>query len=647
MTLQRTSDQHRRFARSARSVTIVLVVVLCIAALVRVVPHTSALQPAAAGSVPEFAIIAADGSYRVYSTYTEIARGVYSVSDSMLDATVRRSGNDIWRLELSAHVDINTVRFPWMSARQPLGDDISDDVYYYPIFLGIGQKAALQNEDGNFFGGTTYPGALSAPLVVVADGHSARIVAATNWPPKAVRPFYGAERMFLVYDRQPVMRGHSETFGALISEVRGGTPSAGVVPWQLAVDKYRAWLDSVSAPIAYPSWMWEGEGILNVQSEWQTGFTPFSDSILNDRWLPVQKRLPWVVIWGQMSGPSGDCCGIDAATHKYYPTLPQMDRRLVPSLVNWVKNEVVAKGFHAAYYSAPYMGEYGDGADRLLDSREGLAWFDRYNRANAAYGANSFYFDTLARHYWGEPDALLRLFRRGQLSREALAEGLVDYLPVPGLVSGALTNGGFCGAPYRTPLNIDRSPSAPAHSDYAEGRVSFPRLGRYLMGDRLAYGFYSNADWIFWGNGTWNADGCNYSNAERTGWCDLNGPCEHGSERLAFLLGTKLDVLDTGPNPVLEQLFQERERVHWWERRPKFIDTKGLDLTRIPFGSKVEAGRFIDANGRTLVAVSNPLAERGVSIGVDGRTIEAPPDYLHVFDLGESGTVRPRAGRGR
>jgi hypothetical protein len=274
-----------------------------------------------------------------------------------------------------------------------------------------------------------------------------------------------------------------------------------------------------------------------------------------------------------------------------------------------------------------------------LDSPAGLDWFTNFNKSNQGNGANSYYFDTLARHYWGEPGAILNLFQNGTLSKDAMSEGLSDIYPVPGLVSGSLRNDGYCGAPYRTPLNTNYSPTAPTQSDYDFGRVSFPRFGRYLLGDRLAYGFYSNGDWIFWGSGTWN-DGstkCNYANAAKTGWCDQNGPCDHGSERLAFLLGTKLDVLDPTSNSILDQLVSEHKRVNWWARRPVYVDDKGLDLTSIPSHSKVEVSRFIDVNGDTLLAVTNPKGEVGVSFRFNGKKINVTTDYLHVFEANVGG----------
>jgi hypothetical protein len=588
-----------------------------------------------AAGLPEFMAVTAKGIYKTYSNYTVAGNGKYTVSDSVLSATLTDQGNDIWQLSITPKVTLGSVRFPWMTNRDPLDSDISNDVYYYPIFLGIGQKAEYQNNDGDFFGGTTYPGGLSAPLVVVADEYSAKIVAAVNWPPQPVRPFYGAQRMFLVYDKHPVPSGTTATYKALIATISGGDPSAGVVPWQLALDRYRAWLDSVSPKVTYPSWMWAGEGFFNVQSEWQAEFNPFSTAALASRWLPVKELYPWIVIWGQMSPFGGDCCGIDPVLRKYYPSLPMMDNRLIPGMADWIKSTLVANGYHAAYYSAPYMGEYGNGTDRLLDTPAGLGWLTNFNKANEANGANSYYLDTLARHYWGDPGAILKLFKNGTLPKDAMSEGLIDIYPVPGLVSGALRNDGYCGAPYRTPLNTNYSPADPMQSDYDFGRISFPRFGRYLLGDRLAYGFYSNGDWIFWGSGTWDDPNskCNYSNAAKTGSCDQNGPCDHGSERLAFLLGTKLDVLDPSSNPVLDQLISEHKRIHWWARRPVYVDSKGLNLTTIPSNSKVEVSRFIDVNGDTLLAVTNPKAEVGISFHFNGQKINVTTDYLHIVDL--------------
>lgn len=586
----------------------------------------------AASAVPEFSVITSSGTFQAYSSYTAIGGGKYTVSDSTLDAMVTDLGNNFWQLSVTPKTTLTSVRFPWMSNRDPLGSDISDDVYYYPYQLGIGQKASYQNNGENdYFGGPLYPGALSAPVVVIADNTNAKIVAATNWPPKAVSPYYGSEKMFLMYDRDPVPAGQTTTYKALIATVTGGNPAAGLVPWQMAMDKYRAWLDSAVGSVSYPSWMWSGEGIFNVQAQWQTAFNPnFSETALNNSFLPVKDLYPWVVIWGQMSPSFGDCCGVNPANQKYYSTLPSMDNRFNPGLPNWVKS-TVANGHHVAFYSAPYYGPYGDGTSRLLDTPSGQSWFNNYNSANAGYGANSYYFDTFARSYWGDPGTILNQFANGTISKDSLVEGSVDVYPVPSLVSGALTTDTFCGAPYRNPQNANNSSN--------NGRTSFPRFVRYLLGDRLMYGFYSNADWQFWGAGTWASEGqaaCGYANSFKTGWCDTNGPCDHGSERLAFLLGTKLDFVNGNNNSVVDALISEHKRVNWWSRKPRYLDSKGLDLTGIPANSKVEASRFIDANGATLIAVTNPKAETGVSVKFNDQTLNVTSDYLHLFDLGSS-----------
>src|ERR1044071_4815441 len=95
----------------------------------------------------------------------------------------------------------------------------------------------------------------------MADDASAKIVAATNWPPKKVTPFYAAQRMILEYD-VPVLAGTTATYGAIIATVTGDAAS-GKVPWQLAVDLYKSWLDS-KIQVNYPAWMWDGQGFLNI-----------------------------------------------------------------------------------------------------------------------------------------------------------------------------------------------------------------------------------------------------------------------------------------------------------------------------------------------------------------------------------------------
>ena len=204
------------------------------------------------------------------ATYTQISQTQYTVNDSILTHTITDLGGGRWRLQITrATQALRTLYFPWQQQRTPLDSNISDDIYFFPYLLRKTEKAMNHNGDWTWWG-LPYPGSAAAPLVVMADSRSAKIVAATNWPPKSVTPMYAAQRMIMRYDN-PVTAGGTGTFGALVATVTGNA-ATGDVPWQKALDLYRSWLDSAMGPITYPSWMWQGQGCST--SSWRMGSTP-------------------------------------------------------------------------------------------------------------------------------------------------------------------------------------------------------------------------------------------------------------------------------------------------------------------------------------------------------------------------------------
>lgn len=554
-------------------------------------------------AAPEFAVTTtADGVFHIYSTYTQTSATQYSVTDARLSAVVTDLGNNQWQLSIQANQDLENVYFPWQTQRAPLDSDITDDFYYYPYILGISEQALNRNVDYSWWG-LEYPALAFAPLVVMADDYHAMIVAATNWPPKAVTPKYAAQRLVLDYG-DSIPAGTSSTYQALIAVIAGDA-STGTVPWQLAVDLYRAWLDTQMPPITYPSWMWDGQGFLNIQLE---NMPTVSTTMVENLWQPQAALYPWVLFWGQMSPYAGSCCALQQ-TNDYQP-----------AVTNAVSS-IAASGNHAGYYSSPYRGTSSSDPPQLLDTSAGVAWLTNWLAANRGYGANSYYIDTLGRSYWGQPAAVLQLFNDGVIPPETMIEGAVDIYPPPGLVSGALVGDiTLCGAPQKNPE------SAPT--------TTFPRFGRYILQDRLIYSGLSNTDYRFWGTGQWNTPGdsidstCSYST-----WCTTNGPCAYGTERLNFLLGAKLDMYPNNGNPVVDAVISERQRVGWWNRYPVYLDTQGLNLSNIPAGSAVEIRRFRDLNGATLLAVSNPNLLSGLTFTVDGKTLSVPAQAIAVIDL--------------
>ena len=168
-------------------------------------------------------------------------------------------------------------------------------------------------------------------------------------------------------------------------------------------------------------------------------------------------------------------------------------------------------------------------------------------------------------------------------------------------------------------------------------------FGRYLMRDRLIYSGSSNSDWSFWGSWKpWrNLDPAVYGRCNYEAYCTTTGLCDHGTEREAFLLGTKIETSWAsyagggwgGVNPFLNRIVALRREVRWWDRRPVYNDTKGLNLAAIPSSAKVEVRRFIDRDGVDLLAIWNGTGTAGLSLVLGGRTVGIPSQELSILDL--------------
>jgi hypothetical protein len=549
---------------------------------------------------PELAVTtSSDGAFHVYSTYTQINSTQYTISDSVVNATVTDLGGGKWKVNVTAKADLSSLYFPWQTNRTPLAATLTNDIYYYPYILGLTEQAPNHNVDWTWWG-LPYPGSAFAPLTVMANDSSARIVAATNWPPKRVIPRYAAQRQVLYYDT-PISTGNTASFSALIATVSGDA-AHGNVPWQLAIDQYRTWLDANMAAVSYPAWMINAQGFLDIQLE--NFFTPPTATSLNTFWQPVKSYYPLVLMWGQMSPYAGGCCTLSYTFNSSY----------LPEIPNFT-NSVVSLGYYAGYYSAP---NYSAGPSGYLDTTGGVSWLSNWITSNQSSGANSFYIDTLGRTYYGNPTNVMNLFANGTIPKNSIIEGAVDIYPVAGLASGALlgdTNG--CGAPQRTPQNSVKD--------------SYPQFGRYILKDRILFSGAANTDYRFWGTGSWTdsfATSCGIP-----AWCSANGPCDHGAERLAFILGNKLDVMDPTNNPVLDAINTARVNSNWMQRQPVFLNTQGLDLSHIPSTSAVRITLFRDSGGKHLIAISNPRLESGLTFGFNNQTYTVPSEGVGISIL--------------
>lgn len=561
---------------------------------------------AKAQEAPEFATNIDGVGLREYNPGTA---GI--VSNENFDAAVVYLGNNQWELQLKAKKKINSVYFPWSHERKPLDpcntpeqcDEYkSNDIFYYPYIGGISKKAPAHDRDWTWWG-LDYPGSAFAPLVIMADNHKAQMVAATNWPPRKVSPRYAAQRMVLFYD-EPLAAGTQRSYRAIITEVSGNA-AEGNVPWQLAIDQYRAWLDTKVPPVQYPEWLENIHGFINFGLN---NMYTFNISQIRAYWDLWKDKLPWIQFWGQMGPYKGNCCGLSSDE---LTIVRDMYPGYMPDLIDFAE-DVAAEGKHVGYYSTPYYGT-DITPKKMLDTLAGRFWLLSWISQNASmYKANAHYIDTLGRDYYGTPGIVRDYFVNKTIPGNSLIEGFVDIYPSASLLSGCLDGGFLKGGPGKTPENSDET--------------TFPRFGRYLLGERVIFMGGSNNDTKFWGEQN------NY-------W----------TERQTFLLGAKLDAGSLNVeqpanlypahqpghrgarNAMVLSIIDERDRVRWWERKPVYLDTKGL--SQIP--TDVEVRRFRDKDGKDLVVVDNWNQSEGLSFLLDGILIPIPAQQIAILDIEE------------
>jgi hypothetical protein len=130
----------------------------------------------------------------------------------------------------------------------------------------------------------------------------------------------------------------------------------------------------------------------------------------------------------------------------------------------------------------------------------------------------------------------------------------------------------------------------------------------------------------FWGLGdtpppAGDADYCLHDNDNTHYW----------GERQAFRLGGRVAPFFAayGTDCLLPKIFRLRQAVNWWKRAPRYRDTRGL--ADIPSG--IDARRFVDKRGETLVTLDNWQQQTGRTLKVDGRTVYIPADPLSIVQV--------------
>lgn len=535
----------------------------------------------------------------------------YKIEDQHVRAEIRRIEGSVWELDLTIKSALVVeVWFPWEEHERFCGPSAGDDIILYPYRLGVAEKAdAVQS--GQWWG-RLYPGGAHAPLVVMTDDYYARIVAAWNWPPYAVEPVYTRGRLALRYSDVP---GQAErrTYRALSASVQGNA-LLGDYPWHHALDLYKSWLleqmrrESLY-PIDYPKPLRAAHG---WQSVWLHWIARFDVDGLRSVYQRNARIFPWIQFWGQMSNYQQSPG--DGLTAQPVPPLEageqtgccltrmEMHRRYLPELPAFAR-EVASGGGIVGYYQRP-REPYA-----RLDAGDGkyAAFLTEWIARTGEDGANAYYLDVVGAHYFGDPLKIARMIQ-STFPPMTVIEFPVDLYPTAFLVSGSLWgNVGWETDPGITPRDF-----GPRRT-----RATFPRLGRYLLDDRIMFLGVSNGDFMWWG--------------------DVRGH-QHWTERQAFLLGAKLDAptLFKGVpgwydpiNPAVEEIVGEWERTNWWKRNPAYRDRSGISRC----SPAIDVRRFVDQDGLTLFVVENWGRRPRQTFDYGGRTIQVPERRFCIMEL--------------
>ncbi len=549
----------------------------------------------ASSKYPGFSVRFSDG---VFKQYVVNEKGMYDDAD--IAAIIKKKGKNEWILALTSKTkEINQVHFPWEAARSPLNSDRNDAVIYSPIYLGSVQKDTGRGEFA--WTGYEYPGISISPLLVAANESEAKLVAATNWPPRTVTPLYSLNRIVLRYN-ETVAPGNTKTYSAMIAKVKKkNTTRPTAEPWQMALDIYKKWLKkemkSARLTPVYPEWMWNSQGWINVQLENRPTFDLAANQ---DLWNKTKNYFGWIQFWGQMSNYGGlaslavpplqpgelvGCCVDTSVMHDKYD----------PELIS-LADSITASGGHVGYYSRPHpIDPEGSlfssaGVEQTANTAYVLDWLS-HNKNE--YKANAFYIDTLGHDNFGETKALAEWIR-DKIPQDSVIEFGVDVYPSAFLMSGSLEA-----------VNDTVDP--------AGTRTMAPRFGRYLLDDRIIFLGESNGDHLYWGPSQ------NYA-----------------LERQAFLLGAKLDIMrpfEPGGeaagtlDEAIRLIIEKRNQKNWWARKPVYMDR--AELAAIPSG--IDVRRFQGSGKEDIFVIDNWQQQSGQSFTFKNRQIDIPLDKLSIL----------------
>lgn len=570
----------------------------------------------AAMLIPGLKVHFANGAVVEYAGATEF-------DDALLRVRMQHEGNGLWALTLTnkSNSNIREVWFPWVAEIPAMNGDADDDILYHPRNFGSAKRRVIPMTVGQGQTQTvdwyvdTYPGAVFAPILVVADSREALGIAAANWPPKNVSLPVSTTQMGIRYDVNTLPLGTHQYRSFYCRST--GNAGAGVVPWHLVVDPYKAWLKAGMAEHGlrpnYPPEMRRVNGWISWQLQ---NMAAFHAGQLQFAWEVFGDRLQWIQCWGQMSNYYGPA-GVYDPTNAVPPLLPgeevgccldipQMHMRYVPELVQF-QNQVISQGGLFGYYTRP-KSPYGV---LTTPNSPHLQFLLNWNQSLAELGANAHYLDVVGGAYdLGNLVSVAEILR-DRFPPTTVVEFAKDVFPTGFLISGSLWGGWDWETDPDLPQTILGTPQ------FQKGTCL--QFGRYVMDDRIVFLGGCNGDHVFWGVVTQKG---------------------YYTERTAFLLGAKFDVLDnriaeqvsqpTTLNIAVDAAIQAWDSVGWWDREPEYRDRSGISNV----SAGIDVRRFVDKNGVNLFAVDNwsKLANRRFTF--QGQVIQVPQQQrLSVLEV--------------
>lgn len=274
-------------------------------------------------------------------------------------------------------------------------------------------------------------------------------------------------------------------------------------------------------------------------------------------------------------------------------------------LPDWAR-QVAAQGYDVGYYVRT-LGY--DKQNRLLAN---LTWFETWLSNMAKAGGNAQYVDQFARTVNGRPKDVLAVVNRGVPPANVITEGWIDIWNLAGLLSGFHQGDDWCACSDTTTI-YDMDP----WGDKPSG--SFIKLVRLVMGDSIGYFGYQDGEFARWG--------------KENNWF---------SERQAFLLGAKIDagyrLCDKATSKAdpsdcfLRKLHRLRRGLSWWTRGFSYMDTVGVTN---PHPSLIDARRFDDTNGKTVLLVDNFRKLTGLHVSFGGHSYVVSSDSISAIEVGE------------